>query len=75
MAKKVTAKKAEDVQVVKVKKDEPKEPIVVKAIMPFYDVEAGYTRSVNDQWQVTEERLTQLIEAGRAQNMTLVEVL
>lgn len=75
MAKKITAKKTDDVQVVKVKKVEPKEPVVVKAVMPFYDVEAGYTRSVNDQWQVTEERLTQLIEAGKAQNVTLVEVL
>lgn len=75
MAKKVTAKKTDDVQVVKVKKVEPKEPIVVKAVMPFYDVEAGYNRSVNDQWQVTEERLKQLIEAGKAQNVTLVEVL
>lgn len=75
MAKKITAKKTEDVQVVKVKKVEPKEPVVVRAVTPFYDVEAGYTRSVNDQWQVTEERLTQLIEAGKAQNVTLVEVL
>lgn len=74
MAKKET-KKVEDVQVVEVSKAEPKEPIVVKAVMPFYDVQAGYTRSVNDQWQVTEERLTQLIEAGKAQNVTLVEVL
>lgn len=75
MAKKVTAKKTEDVQVVEVKKVESKEPIVVKAVAPFYDMVAGCTRSVNDQWQVTEERLTQLIEAGKAQNMTLVEVL
>lgn len=75
MAKKVTTKKTEDVQVVEVKKVEPKEPIVVKAVAPFYDVVAGCTRSVNDQWQVTEERLARLIEAGKAQNVTLVEVL
>lgn len=74
MAKKET-KKVEDVQVVEVSKAEPKEPIVVKAVMPFYDVQAGYTRAVNDQWQVTEERLEQLKRAGKAQNVTLVEVL
>lgn len=74
MAKK-EAKKVEDVQVVEVSKTEPKEPIVVKAVMPFYDVQAGYTRAANDQWQVTAERLEQLKEAGKAQNVTLVEVL
>lgn len=74
MAKK-EAKKVEDVQVVEVIKAEPKEPIVVKAVMPFYDVQAGYTRAVNDQWQVTEERLSQIMAAGKAQNVTLVEVL
>lgn len=75
MAKKVSAKKVEDVQVVEVQKAEPKEPIVVKAVAPFYDVVAGCTRSVNDQWQVTEERLSQIMAAGKAQNVTLVEVL
>lgn len=75
MAKKVSAKKVEDVQVVEVQKAEPKEPIVVKAVAPFYDVVAGCNRSVNDQWQVTEERLNQIMAAGKAQNVTLVEVL
>lgn len=75
MAKKDKAKETEGVQVVKVSKAEPKEPIVVKAVTPFYDVQAGCTRAVNDQWQVTAERLEQLKGAGEAQNVTLVEVL
>lgn len=75
MARKVKAKKVEDVQVVEVKKVEPKEPIVVKAVMPFFDVQAGFSRSVGDQWQVSEARLAQLKDAGESQNVTLVEVL
>lgn len=75
MTKKVATKKSEDVKVVEVKKDETKEPLVVKCISAFYDVQATVTRNVNDQWQVTEERLAQIQDAEKAQGIKLIEVL
>ena len=70
MAKKVTKTKDKDVEVVELKK-----PIVVRCVSPFMDVKAGLTRSVNDQWEVTDERLEELRAAEKLQNVTLVEVI
>lgn len=72
MAKK-TAKK-EDVKVIEMKKQAPKQ-VQVKCLTPFYDVVAGYTRMVGDEWDVSPERLVALRDAEEAQNVTLIEVL
>lgn len=77
MAEKV-AKKTEDVKVITIKKkvEKPVEKrTVVKCVSSFYDIRAGLTRYVGDQWEVDSERLTELKTAQKAQGITLVEVL
>lgn len=64
------AKKTEDVKVATVKKN-----TVVKCVSSFYDIKAGLTRYVGDQWEVDSERLNELKTAQKAQGVTLVEVL
>lgn len=64
------AKKTEDVKVATVKKK-----AVVKCVSSFYDIKAGLTRYVGDQWEVDSERLDELKTAQKAQGVTLVEVL
>lgn len=71
MAKK-TAKK-EDVKVIEMKKERVR--VNVKCLNPFYDIVAGYTRMVGDEWEVSPERLEALRDAEQAQNVTLIEVL
>ena len=63
-------KKTEDVKVTTVKKK-----TVVKCVLSFYDIKAGLTRYVGDQWEVDSERLNELKTAQKAQGVTLVEVL
>ena len=63
-------KKTEDVKVTTVKKK-----AVVKCVSSFYDIKAGLTRYVGDQWEVDSERLAELKTAQKAQGVTLVEVL
>lgn len=63
-------KKTEDVKVTTVKKK-----TVVKCVSSFYDIKAGLTRYVGDQWEVDSERLNELKTAQKAQGVTLVEVL
>lgn len=74
MAKK-TVKKDESVEVVEVKKERAPEPKVVRCVTPFYDIKVQTMRSANDQWQVTDERVEELLHAGKAQGMVLIEVL
>lgn len=63
-------KKTEDAKVTTVKKN-----TVVKCVSSFYDIKAGLTRYVGDQWEVDSERLNELKTAQKAQGVTLVEVL
>lgn len=77
MAEKV-AKKTEDVKepTVEKKVEKPvKKKAVVKCVLSFYDIKAGLTRYVGDQWEVDSERLSELKTAQKAQGITLVEVL
>lgn len=77
MAEKV-AKKTEDVKAPTVEKkvEKPvKKKVVVKCVSSFYDIKAGLTRYVGDQWEVDSERLAELKTAQKAQGIDLVEVL
>ena len=75
MAKKIVAKKTNDVEVVEVKKPQPEAQVTIRCISAFVDAKEGVVRSSGDEWQVTSGRLAQIQAVEEAQGIKLVEVL
>ena len=73
MAKK--AKQAEDVKVVEVKKKAEPKTYTVKCTYPFFDAKEQVQRNLGESWKIDQDRLNQINEVGKANDVQLIEVL
>ena len=54
---------------------EPQKAILVECVFPFLDNEANITRTAGDRWEITDERLRQIMKVSDQINMPLIKVL
>ena len=54
---------------------EPQKGILVECVFPFHDTNCNADRCQGERWEITDERLRQIMKVSDQINMPLIKVL